>query len=677
VKKNNTLSKPDFYLTLITLCVATAFFAACTSTGVAPRDFSLFSGGVEISAQGALGRVEAAPQGPLYAGDGGRDIKLAILAPEIQGAVPDYLPVYIQGLLNNDFSRYSAIGLIDRQNLDRIILEQDMAASGRFSDEDFVTIGNLTNTQYFLFGTIQKLSGERYALQLAITDSSTGLRRANFIRDASLAQLERGTFINEAAADLLLQIGVELTEMGRRTLIAGNTSVARAEAGLARGISAQAVGDEVEALFNITQAITFDPSNLEALSRLSTLSSEISGGTVSQRIVNDIQARNRWLEVFRETTRFFDDHPPFEIIFDPNLEQIGQTNYTRNTANIGMRIELSPSEAGFAALNTLLEGLEKTGMRETWGFSGWPLSDITPRTPGTVVFGGRRSFSFKVDVELLNAAQKTLGKSSVTFNTSAIPFSPGNRSVVPPNSLVEMLHFSNVRAEDLTPSLTIVITAVNGISSRDLNASGYMKIETGDLRNRQTETERKAVEEEAQRAQRERESAVRLAQAQLEREEAARREQQNRTQRERETSALQTKLKQRWAEWPGLLFKSGVIGYNYVPEMPLGFSLGISGLYTSLNFDGIDFEKFSGRAEATIGYSIPIIKSLRIPIGFGGLYNKGGPITITKPNGTVFETGLRFFFADLFYISSTYRLRFGDYKKNVLTFGAGLGGYMD
>jgi len=441
----------------------------------------LGNNGTVISARGALGRVEAVPSGPMYTGDGGQNLRLAILAPEAQGDVPAYLPVFIQGLLNNNFGKYSAIDLIDRQNLDRIISEQNISVSGSYSDNDFIRIGNLANAQYFLFGTIQKLSGERYAVQLSITDSAAGIRRAHFIRDGSLTQLERGTLINEATADLLAQMGITLTETGKRTLLEGNTSTARSEAGLARGITAQAGGDEVEALFNITQAITFDPSNLEALSRLNTLSSNISGGTISQRIINDIQARNRWLEVFKETARFFNDHPPFQITFDPNLLQIGLIDYEKRTANIGMRLALGPSEAGFAALNTLLEGLEKTGKRGDWGFSGWPLFDTEPRTSDTVVFGGRTSFSYKVDVELLNESNKTLGKNSITLTTEIKNFSAGNTRVQLPPEIVGTIIFSKLKAEDLTPTLTIVITAVNGIPSRDLSASGYMKIDTGDL----------------------------------------------------------------------------------------------------------------------------------------------------------------------------------------------------
>jgi WD40 repeat protein len=418
----------------------------------------------------------------MYTGDGGNNIRLAILAPDIQGDVPGYLPIYIQGLLNNNIGKFSAISLIDRQNLNKIITEQNLSASGRFSDTDFINIGNLTNAQYFLFGTIQKLSENRYSLQLAITEASTGVRTANFMKDGNLSQFEgRGMLLNEATAQLLEQIGIQLTDSGKQELLTGNTSTVLAQTGLARGITAQAGGSEIEALFNFTQAITFDPSQLEALSRLNTLSTTISSGTISQKILNDLQARDRWIDAFKETTRFFNEHPPFEITFDPNLIQIGETNYARRTANLGMRIALDPSVAGFGALNALLEGLEKTGRRNTWGFSGWPLMDIIPRTKSTVVFNGKRSFEFVVNVALINQNNKTVGSSSISLKTKKIIFSSGDTRIILPDGIEGIMKFSNLKVEELTPILNIAIMSVNGIPAQNLSASGYMRIETGDL----------------------------------------------------------------------------------------------------------------------------------------------------------------------------------------------------
>jgi tetratricopeptide (TPR) repeat protein len=474
------LWRPVCGISAVLLLLAFAF-SGCASApgGGSSPDSSPVSGG--ISARGALGR-RALDSGPLFEGDGGKGIRLAVLEPKAQGSVPGYLPLFAQGLLNNNLKKYSGITLIDRQHLDTTLKEQNIAASGRFSDADYVRIGRLTNAQYLLAGFIQKPSGSHYILQLSLIDSSTGEVRANVIKAGALRQLESGALINEASADLLAQLGIRLTASGRQALM-GNTNAVRSESGLARGITAQASGLSVEALFNYTQSIAFDPSQVEALARLNQLSSSISGGSLSQRILDDIQARDRWIEIFKETARFFDEHPPFEITFDPSLTQIGETDFKKRTATLGMRVALTPSEAGFAALNALLEGLEKTGRRGAWGFGGWPLGEINPKTPGTVVFGGNREFDFKLDVALLNERGKTIGRSSITFNTSLRRFNAGDRKVEPSGGEADLMSFFDVKIDDFTPALTIVIRSVNGISASALNASGYMRISPGDLEN--------------------------------------------------------------------------------------------------------------------------------------------------------------------------------------------------
>ncbi|MCL1836439.1 MAG: hypothetical protein FWG46_02700 [Treponema sp.] len=487
--------KRHIYLFLLFFAI---IFAAC-ATGAGWRENSgdASAEGADISARGAIGGLKTA-DAPRFEGDGGRGIRLAILAPDTQGSVPDYLPLYVQGLLNNNFGRYSAITLIDRQNLNQIIAEQNIAASGNYSDADYITIGNLTNTQYFLIGTIQRLSGNRYSLLLSITEAGTGIRRANYMMGGTLAQLEgTGTLINEASADLLSQMGVRLTSTGKQALLAGNTTTVRAQAAQAQGIIAQAGGQELEALLSFSQSVAFDPSQMEALSRLTSLSSTISSGSISERIVNDIQARNQWLETFKETARFFSDHPPVEIIFDSNLVQIGNTDYVKGTADLGMRIALNPTEAGFNALNSILEGLNRTGRRSVWGFDGWPLEDISPKTAGTVVFGGSRSFVYHVEVALYNEANKTLGRNTVILNTGTIPYFAGDKRIQPPSPAYETVRFSGIKAVDLTPTLNIVIVAVNGIPSRNIAASGYMRIDTGELEEKSRLTEQRREQQEA------------------------------------------------------------------------------------------------------------------------------------------------------------------------------------
>ena len=148
-----------------------------------------------------------------FSANGGSDIRLAIYEPQPQGDVPKDQLNYVQGMLNNNFNKFSAIRLTDQQYLDKIVDEQNLAASGRFSDEDYIRIGALVNAQYLLFGTLQSLSGNRYRLQLSITDASGGIRKATFMKEGRISAL-----VYEATEELLKGLDVNLTAEGRSEL---------------------------------------------------------------------------------------------------------------------------------------------------------------------------------------------------------------------------------------------------------------------------------------------------------------------------------------------------------------------------------------------------------------------------------------------------------------------------
>jgi formylglycine-generating enzyme required for sulfatase activity len=463
-------------LSVLSGCVSNGF-AAGGLTGGSLAD-------AEISALAALGRMDEALSGPLFEGDGGADIRLAVLEPDIRGAdtaEAAWLPGYVQGFLHDTFRKYSRMTLSDRQNLNRILAEQELAANGRFSDTGFISMTNLTNAEYFLTGNIQKLPGGVFSVSLSITGLASGESRASFMQTGTAEALRDGTLISSAAEDLLAQMGVRLTETGRRSLRTGRYMAARAAAGFARGLAAQESGAAVEALLNYSQAAAFDPSRIESLARLGSISSEISGGSVSANILGDIQARNAWLDAFREAAAFFNSHPPFEITYDPNLVQTGQTDYARNQADLAMWIQAAPSEAGFAALNALVEGLEKTGKREAWGFAGWPLLDINPRIPGTTLFSNARSFSFTVQTALVNEQGKVIAQGNITLKTGEFLFKAGDKLIAAPAGALGQIAYPKVNVLDLTPTLTVVIAGVNQMSGRQISETGYMRIAPGEV----------------------------------------------------------------------------------------------------------------------------------------------------------------------------------------------------
>jgi adhesin HecA-like repeat protein len=132
-----------------------------------------------------------------------------------------------------------------------------------------------------------------------------------------------------------------------------------------------------------------------------------------------------------------------------------------NRADLAMRIRAAPSEAGFMALNALLEGLERTGRREIWGFAGWPFRNIRPKTPGTTLFPGRRSFSFAVQTALVNENGKVIARGRLTLKTGNISFRAGDKLVKAPEAALGQVAYPKVNAADLTPTLTVVIAGVN------------------------------------------------------------------------------------------------------------------------------------------------------------------------------------------------------------------------
>ena len=146
-----------------------------------------------------------------------------------------------------------------------------------------------------------------------------------------------------------------------------------------------------------------------------------------------------------------------------------------------------------------------------------------------------------------------------------------------------------------------------------------------------------------------------------------------------------------------------MIGYNYTPDMPLGFTIGgLSGFYASLNFNfsaasngvtaGIGHPNgyFTGETASDgiaflLGYSVYLKNNyLRLPVGIGMsltedyyLYNDNGK-TRWYGNGEtnnriILEAGLQLNIFNHLYLSGTYRTI--GFKTNAFAIGAGIINY--
>jgi hypothetical protein len=211
-----------------------------------------------------IGCSSAAPKSsvglsaPSYSGTGGMGMKLGILVPEGKGLNENqaYLPVMVQGCLVSNVSKYSAITVLDRVSLDKVIAETlDPTYEDSF---DIVSLGHVAHVEYMMTGSIMRTSSG-YALQLNVTKTTPDAPTiASYSGTCTVAQFDDFSAIHRASKELLTQMGVQLTTEAANELDkASPTQDISAQTALAQGITAQQKGTVVEAMAYYYNAVSF------------------------------------------------------------------------------------------------------------------------------------------------------------------------------------------------------------------------------------------------------------------------------------------------------------------------------------------------------------------------------------------------------------------------------------
>jgi len=451
-----------------------------------------------------FGTQTARAQQQYWTGDGGKGIRLAVLEPVGKGLSADeqWMLSLVQGSITGDFNKFSAMTIIDRQNLEKIFAEWKESMSDHYSDADRVKIGNLTNASHILTGSISK-TANAFMLELNVTDVASGVRKASYSpTPISTLALENLSAIKAASADLLKQLGVNLTSAAQSELTrAANTDRLQAETMLARGIAAQRQGTEVAALSYFFQAAAFDSSLFEASKRSSVIAANISSGNIGADVRNDIVWRKSWLARLTETEVTFHSvinsvAPPYTLFYTAADIKTGNINYKTETADLSIPINLSANVSWFNAMNrslkavdAVLEGLNTTKRKNDWGLSNWPWSGVSNTNP----FGTSKWYDMTVVFELVNEQGRAIGSQTVRLNPSfSITRNNDNQFVIQfTENSASTVNFNGVRADDISDKLTVRVASVNGeppqnarfaisaLSSKERQQSTFLRIENG------------------------------------------------------------------------------------------------------------------------------------------------------------------------------------------------------
>jgi len=449
--------------------------------------------------------AQAQPSSQYFTGDGGSGIRLAVLEPAGKGLSADdsWMLSLVQGSISGDFNKYSGMTIIDRQNLEKVMGEWEASMSGNYSDADRVKIGNLANASHILTGSVSKTANS-FMIEFYVTDVQSGVRKASYSpKPVSLLALENLSAVKEASADILTQLGVELTGAALAQLKqTENMAKMQAETMLARGISARKQGTEIAALSYFYQAAILDPSLAEAVNRSSVMAANISSGNIGSDARNDIAWRKAWVARLEEAERYFDRlnktvSMPYTLFYSDEIIQ-GNIDYQKETMSLTIKTNLygSGSIRIWAlsvekALQALYDGLEATGRKKEWGLSGWPRKSVTDLN----VFG-IHSRKFNIIAELVNSQNKVIGRQELKVGGTweyGNRISNGRISVSCRTTIPGVLgfasdwewssyygrkdvKFTNVNANDITDNLTIRFASVNGEAAETAAKKGVLQI---------------------------------------------------------------------------------------------------------------------------------------------------------------------------------------------------------
>ena len=456
------MKKPTIRVVLF-LAAGIIMVGGCGTTGSA-------GGQAADSASGPTGQT------PLFTGNGGRGISLAILAPEAQGlaGTQNYIPALVQGEFVSNFTGYSAISVLDRANLDKQYAE---ILSGYYDDDSEAgkDLGHLVPTEYIMGGSIIK-TASGYALQMRVTKTSDKTTLCSYSGTCTFEELDNLTGVRRTSLDLLGKMGVQLTARAQDELSgAAAAREVQGQTALAQGITAQRGGTEVAALSYYFQAASYDASLTEAASRVNILAADITSGNMGEDIRNDIQWRDQWRARLVEAEQSYADYikqqPRYSLVYDANLTH-GETNYSNNTAPIsGVTLDLVPDAAWFNGaggvvrmINVVREGLLATGQAAKWGLD-WPRGTV-----GASPFGGRDQ-RFEAAVELVNSEGKTIGSERITLSSGYdVEWTGDNnnrsiRRIMPRLRGVQNLSFRAVNAYDITTNLAVKIARIDGVDA--------------------------------------------------------------------------------------------------------------------------------------------------------------------------------------------------------------------
>jgi hypothetical protein len=289
----------------------------------------------------------------------------------------------------------------------------------------------------------------------------------------SLKDLKNLSAVKAASAALLNDLGVVLTETGKTLLAGSETSEIEAQTALAMSMEAARTGNFMTSLIYSYNAAEADASSQTAKDQADAMLSQVIGAAGSA-IRSDYQNWQFWKNNLEEFERFYEEHPPYTLLYTQLPVQSGDTNYVEGTANFEFFITLRPTGVSVMqkVLNVVFRGLAETKSKKKWGFASWPTlsASSTAAAPvPTKLFNGYAVY--KITTGLFNDQGELI--KDVTFDMYGQMVVKGNRILVDSTQQRKMI-LSDVVVNELSDNMLINLISINEKSAEQSNDENYV-----------------------------------------------------------------------------------------------------------------------------------------------------------------------------------------------------------
>lgn len=255
----------------------------------------------------------------LYKGAG---LVIAVTAPEVRngGKAESWMPQFFQDSITGNLAKYSKMTVLDRANEDLTKAEQELGETGFYTEENAVQLGQMTNAQYAVFGSITALSSS-YELNFRAIDITTNEVKAAYNDRAGSKEIEDGTTVRAIITELLDGLGIGLSEKEKAQLAKTDKKSLNATKSLAKGAAAEKADNLIEALAFYAEAQENGATKKEASAGINNILG--TNGTVSGNAIANLKAQAeyekqqeaKWEKILNELNAYVKENA-FILVYD-------------------------------------------------------------------------------------------------------------------------------------------------------------------------------------------------------------------------------------------------------------------------------------------------------------------------------------------------------------------------